>query len=329
MSDQSTTTRIDSKHGLPSQPYPDIGISAKMYVERMNDYFELQVELGNTSMNKDGVKQLTFLNNITAAPGNSLQLYRKRMKDMNQAITYDDLVNEFKRSNTNLAEQENIMTTLTYRLRPDTSIYQHEEAVNKHVQKFNELYNQLEDTRDDARMRDAFLHSLHPALTSQVKSLLVSQQKSYDKATLFDVQQLAIANANAVQDKWIQYRSNARDRQSGVKRPYQPPASLQTRVSHIQNAYSNEHDNSSSNSNTSSVNTINYQPQRSNNKQLIDMIMKYCEAHNLCKWCKQVKHLPDGERCYKVKQPARIDNNELMSFAQSRGITLNMRGRQN
>jgi hypothetical protein len=178
-------------------------------------------------------------------------------------------------------------------------------------------------------MRDAFLHSLHPALTSQVKSLLVSQQKSYDKATLFDVQQLAIANANAVQDKWIQSRSNARDRQSGVKRPYQPPASLQTRVSHIQNAYSNEHDNSSSNSNTSSVNTINYQPQRSNNKQLIDMIMKYCEAHNLCKWCKQVKHLPDGERCYKVKQPARIDNNELMSFAQSRGITLNMRGRQN
>jgi hypothetical protein len=321
-------TAPDSKHGLPSKSYPDIGISAKMYVERMNDYFELQVSLGNTSMSNDNVRQLTFLNNVTGAPGNSLQLYRKRMKDMHRDITYNDLVTEFKRSNTNLAEQENIMTTLTYRLRPDTNIYQHEEAVNKHVQKFNELYNQLEDTRDDARMRDAFLHSLHPALNSQVKSLLVSQQKSTDRATLFDVQQLAIANANAVQDKWIQYRSNARDRQAGVKRPYQQP-STPARVNNIHNAYGNDTNEYNDSSSTSSINAVNYQPQRSNNRQLIDTVIQYCEAHNLCRWCKQSKHLAEGERCYKVKRPARINNDELMAFAQSRGINLNMRGRQN
>src|SRR6476660_8604910 len=85
--EQGRPPRIDSKHGLPTQSYPDIGISAKMFVARMNDYFALQVAMGNDLMNRDDVKQLTFLNNVTGTPGTALQLYRDRKRDMNEPIT--------------------------------------------------------------------------------------------------------------------------------------------------------------------------------------------------------------------------------------------------
>jgi hypothetical protein len=267
--EQGRAPRIDSKHGMPTQSFPDIGISAKMFVARMNDYFELQVAMGNDLMSRDNVKQLTFLNNVTGTPGNALQLYRDRKRNMNEPITYADLIDEFKRNNTNLAEQENIMTTLTYRLQPDTNIYRHEEAVTKHVQRFNELVSQLEGARDDDRLRDAFLHSIHEALSSQVKAMLISRQQPLDQATLSDVQQLAVANANAYQDKWLQLRS----RQAGMKRSYQQYATTSSRVSNISSANDNETDEPSNS--TSNINVVANQTKRRSRGVLVDMIRQY------------------------------------------------------
>ena len=311
------TDRVDSKQGLPDS-YPKINISAKMFVERMNNYFELQKALGNKTFDADKVKVLIFTNQVTDRPGNNLQVYMKRMNQRNEEITYAALCDQFKKDNTNLAEQENLMTSLTYELRPDTMTYKHEAAINDYVNRFNEKLNQLEEQYDEQRMKDAFMHQIHPALKSQLQALLVSQQKTTDKVTLFDLQQLAIANANAAQDKWTQYRSNIRDKQGvGVKRPYQ-----QTRVNLIENTYGNMNERHSSSTDTS-INAISNQP-----RNKMDLVLQYCEAKNLCRWCKQARHLAPNERCYVTNRPNRISEDELNAFAQSRGYQLNFRGRQ-
>jgi hypothetical protein len=312
--------KVDSKHGLP-ESYPKINISAKMFVERMNNYFELQKALGNKTYegdNGDKVKVLIFMNQVTDRPGNNLQVYMKRMKDRNEQVTYAALCDQFKKDNTNLAEQENLMTSLTYELRPDITSFKHEAAINDYVNRFNEKLNQLEEQYDEQRMKDAFMHQIHPALKSQLQALLVSQQKTTDKVSLSDLQQLAIANANATQDKWLQYRSNVRDRQ-GVKRPYQ-----QTRVNHFEYVYGNINERHSSSTDISSINAISNQP-----RSKMDLVIQYCETKNLCRWCKQARHLAAGERCYATNKPIRISEDDLNVFAQSRGFNqLNFRGRQ-
>jgi hypothetical protein len=310
--------RVDSEQGLP-ESYPKINISAKMFIDRMNNYCELQSALGNKTFDNEKVKVITFLNNVTDRPGNNLQLYTKRLKQQNRDVTYDELCVQFKKDNTNLAEQENLMTALTYELRPDTTIYKHEQAINDYVNKYNEKLNQLEEQYDEQRMKDAFMHMIHPALKSQLQALLVSQQKAPDRVTLFDLQQLAIANANSVQDKWLTLRNNIRDKQ-GVKRPYQ-----QTRVNHMEQSNGNMNDyyNNNSNTNTSSINAVSSQP-----RNKMELVLQYCEAKNLCRWCKQVRHLAANERCYVTNKPNRIPEDELNAYAQSRGYQLNFRGRQ-
>ena len=72
--------KVDSKQGLP-ESYPKINISAKMFVERMNNYFELQKALGSKTFHGDTgdkVKVLLFTNQVTDRPGNNLQVYMKQ-----------------------------------------------------------------------------------------------------------------------------------------------------------------------------------------------------------------------------------------------------------
>src|SRR6476620_10460111 len=71
--------RIDIKQGFP-ESYPKINISAKMFVDRMDSYFQLQEVLGNTVFTDNAVKVLTFLNNVTDSPGTAVQLCFSNLK---------------------------------------------------------------------------------------------------------------------------------------------------------------------------------------------------------------------------------------------------------
>ena len=75
----SNNIRIDIKQGLP-ESYPKINISAKMFVDRMDSYFQLQEVLGNTLFKDNAVKVLTFLNNVTDSAGTAIQLYFSNLK---------------------------------------------------------------------------------------------------------------------------------------------------------------------------------------------------------------------------------------------------------
>jgi hypothetical protein len=308
--------RIDIKQGFP-ESYPKINISAKMFVDRMDSYFQLQEVLGNTVFTDNAVKVLTFLNNVTDSPGTAIQLYFSNLKQ--QAIvpaTYAVICQEFIKTNTDVAEQDNLMRELIYELRPDTNTFKHEDAVRDYVNRFNEKLRRLEGTYDQQSMRNAIMQHIHPALRSNVHTLLVAQGRT-GIVTLSSLQRLVIANASAVQDKWNQWRNNARDRQ-GTKRTYQ-----QTRINHIESSFGDMNTYQSSNGNSSSINAISNQP-----RTFMDVVRAYCNAKNLCRWCKQERHLAANQRCNAVDRPVHIPDEELRAFASSRGYSLNFRGRQ-
>jgi len=61
---------------------------------------------------------------------------------------------------------------------------------------------------------------------------------------------------------------------------------------------------------------------------IMDVVRAYCNAKNLCRWCKQERHLAANQRCNAVDRPVHIPDEELRAFASSRGYSLNFRGRQ-
>lgn len=312
----SNNVRIDIKQGLP-ESYPKINISAKMFVDRMDSYFQLQEALGNTLFKDNTVKVLTFLNNVTDSAGTAIQLYYSTLRERGIVPpTYATICAEFIKSNTDVAEQDNLMRELIYELRPDTNTYKHEDAVRDYVNRFNEKLRRLEGSYDQQSMKNAIMQHIHPALRSHVQTLLVAQGRT-GVITLSELQRLVIANANAVQDKWIAWRNNARDRQ-GTKRTYQ-----QTRINHIESSFRDMNTHQSSNGNSSSINAISNQP-----RGIMDVVRAYCNAKNLCRWCKQERHLAANQRCNAVDRPVHIPDEELRAFASSRGYSLNFRGRQ-
>jgi hypothetical protein len=313
----SNNIRIDIKQGLP-ESYPKINISAKMFVDRMDNYFQLQEALGNTLFrDNDTVKVMTFLNNVTDSAGTAIQLFHSGLRERGVIpATYATICREFIKSNTDVAEQDNLMRELIYELRPDTNTYKHEDAVRDYVNRFNEKLRRLEGSYDHQSMKNAIMQHIHPALRSHVQTLLVAQGR-IGVITLSELQRLVIANANAVQDKWTQWRNNARDRQ-GTKRTYQ-----QTRINHIESSFRDMNTHQSSNGDSSSINAISNQP-----RGIMDVVRAYCNAKNLCRWCKQERHLAANQRCNAVDRPVHIPDEELRAFASSRGYSLNFRGRQ-
>jgi len=312
----SNNVRIDIKQGLP-ESYPKINISAKMFVDRMDSYFQLQEVLGNTLFKDNTAKVLTFLNNVTDSAGTAIQLYYSSLRQ--QSIvppTYATICAEFIKTNTDVAEQDNLMRELIYELRPDTNTYKHEDAVRDYVNRFNEKLRRLEGSYDQQSMKNAIMQHIHPALRSHVQTLVVAQGR-IGIITLSELQRLVISNANAVQDKWNAWRNNARDRQ-GTKRTYQ-----QTRINQIESTFGDMNTYQSSNSDSSSISAISNQP-----RNLMDVVRAYCDAKNLCRWCKQARHLAPNQRCHAVNRPVRIPDDELAAFASSRGYSLNFRGRQ-
>jgi len=160
----SNNIRIDIKQGFP-ESYPKINISAKMFVDRMDSYFQLQEVLGNTVFTDNAVKVLTFLNNVTDSPGTAIQLYYSSLRQ--QSIvppTYATICAEFIKTNTDVAEQDNLMRELIYELRPDTNTYKHEDAVRDYVNRFNEKLRRLEGSYDHQSMKNAIMQHIHPAL---------------------------------------------------------------------------------------------------------------------------------------------------------------------
>jgi hypothetical protein len=272
----NNNVRVDIKQGLP-ESYPKINISAKMFVDRMDSYFQLQEALGNTLFkDNETVKVLTFLNNVTDSAGTAIQLFHSGLKARGVVPpTYATICREFIKSNTDVAEQDNLMRELIYELRPDISTYKHEDAVRDYVTRFNEKLRRLEGSYDQQSMKNAIMQHIHPALRSHVQTLLVAQGL-IGITTLFELQRLVIANANAVQDKWLAWRNNARDRQ-GTKRTYQ-----QARINNIESTYGAMNTYQSSNADSSSISAISNQP-----RNIMDVVRAYCDAKGLCRWCKQ------------------------------------------